>query len=128
MKMDVPVESHGNMLSLKENPGGVTFSIQVVPRSAKCEILGIINDTLKIRLTAPPVDGKANEECLRFLASLLDVARNRLSIVGGQTSRRKTIQVSGMGAKELAALLERILPVNRAPELFDMISRRGKNV
>ena len=116
------------MLPLKETPNGVTFSIQVVPRSAKCEIVGISNDTLKIRLTAPPVDGKANEECLRFLSTLFDVAKNRLSIIGGQTSRRKTIQVSGMGSKELAALLERIIPVNRAPELFDAISRKGETV
>jgi hypothetical protein len=114
------------MLPLKETPKGVTFSIQVVPRSSKCEIMGIFNNTLKIRLTAPPVEGKANEECLRFLSSLFNVARNRLSIVGGQTSRKKTIQVSGMGSTEMEGLLERILPVDRAPELFDAFSRKDE--
>jgi uncharacterized protein (TIGR00251 family) len=116
------------MLPLKETPNGVAFSIQVVPRSSRCEIVGIINDTLKIRLTAPPVEGKANEECLRFLSALFDVSKNRLSIVGGQTSRRKIIQVSGMGSTEMEGLLERILPVNRAPELFDAFTRKGKPV
>jgi uncharacterized protein len=114
------------MLPLKETPSGVIFSIQVVPRSSRCEIVGMVNDTLKVRLTAPPVDGKANEECLRFLASRFDMARNRLSIIGGQTSRRKTIQISGMTLKELEVLLERIVPISRVPELFDTPDREEK--
>ena len=106
------------MISRKETPNGVTFSVQVVPRSSKCEIVGILNDMLKIKITAPPVDGKANEQCLRFLSASLGVARNRLTLVSGQTSRRKTFLVSGMGQKDLEDIIAKILPVNRAPELF----------
>jgi uncharacterized protein (TIGR00251 family) len=116
------------MSLLKETHHGVSFPIQVVPRSSKCEIVGIINDTLKIRLTAPPVDGKANEECLRFFSDLFGVPRTRLSILSGQTSRRKIIQVSGLGSTELSALLEKKIPVNRAPELFDAFSKKDKPV
>lgn len=121
------MDGHDHMLSLKETKSGVTFSVQVVPRSSKCEVVGVTNDTLKVRLTAPPVEGKANEECLRFLSTQFDMARNRLSIVGGQTSRRKVIQVSGMGLSELEALLKSIVPVNRAPELFDTIEKKDEN-
>lgn len=121
------MDGHDYMLPLKETKIGVTFSVQVVPRSSKCEIVGVTNDTLKIRLTAPPVEGKANEECLRFLSARFDMARSRLSIVGGQTSRRKVIQVSGIGSNELEALLQRIVPLNRAPELFDTIGREDEN-
>lgn len=116
------------MLSLKETKTGVTFSIQVIPRASKCEISGVTGDALKIRLTAPPVEGKANEECLRFLSARLDLARNRLSIVGGQTSRKKVIQVSGMKPHELEALLTIVVPVNRAPDLFDTINRKDESV
>ena len=115
------------MFPLKETKSGVTFPVQVVPRSSKCEMIGLINDTLKVRLTAPPVEGKANEECLRFLASRFDVARNRLSIVSGEASRRKTIQIFGMTSKELTVLLERIVPVSRVPELFDHLDEEGKS-
>ncbi len=115
------------MLSLKETKIGVTFPVQVIPRAAKCEIVGAANDALKIKLMAPPVEGKANEACLRFLAEQLDVARSRLSIISGQTSRKKVIQVSGMKPSELAALLTRIVPINRAPELFDTIVRKDEN-
>jgi uncharacterized protein (TIGR00251 family) len=108
------------MLPLKESPNGITFSIQVVPRASKCEVTGIVNDALKIRLTAPPVDGKANEECLRYLSGLLGVARNRLTIVSGQTSRKKSILISGMGRKDLEKILSGIIPPDRAPELFDI--------
>ena len=108
------------MLLLKETPLGVAFSIQVVPRSRKCEIAGVITDAIKVRLTAPPVEGKANEECLRFFSGLLGISRNRLSIVSGQTSRKKTLLVSGMAEKELAVILSHMLPANRTPELFDV--------
>lgn len=115
------------MLPLKETKSGVTFPVQVVPRSSKCQMIGRVNDTLKVRLTAPPVDGKANEECLRYLSTLFNVSRNRLSIVSGQTSRRKVIQISGMDSGGLETLLERILPPNRAPELFDNLDEEGKS-
>ncbi len=113
------------MLPLKETKIGVTFSVQVIPRASKCEIVGATGDALKVKLSAPPVEGKANEACLRFLAEQFNLARNRLSIIGGQTSRKKVIQVSGMKSNEMAMLLKSVIPAaNRAPELFDMVVRK----
>ncbi|NLN59763.1 MAG: DUF167 domain-containing protein [Deltaproteobacteria bacterium] len=107
------------MLPLKETRHGITFPVQVVPRASKCEITGLVNGLIKIRLTAPPVGGKANEECLRFLSKRLDIPGNRLSIVSGRTSRRKVIQVSRMGLDELAGLLKKIIPKTPMPDLFE---------
>ncbi|MBN1547038.1 MAG: YggU family protein [Syntrophaceae bacterium] len=112
---------------MKETSHGMTFPIQVIPRSRKSEIVGILNDTLKVRLTAPPVDGKANEECVRFFSDLLNIPRNRISIISGQTSRKKTLLISGIGKEDLASMLSVVTPVNRAPELFDSLDQEDQN-
>jgi uncharacterized protein (TIGR00251 family) len=108
------------MLPLKETPHGITLSLQVIPRSRKCEIAGLVGDAIKVRLTAPPVEGKANEECLRFFADIFGIPRNRLSIVTGQSSRKKTLLVSGVEANALVPILSRLLSSGRTPELFDL--------
>jgi len=60
-----------------------------------------VDDALKVSLTAPPVDGKANEACIEFFANLLKVPRSSVSIAAGQTSRNKVIRVAGLSAAEL---------------------------
>ncbi len=113
------------MLPLKETKIGVTFPVHVIPRASKCEMVGTTNGALKVRLAAPPVEGKANEACLRFLAEQFNLPRNRLSIVGGRTSRKKIVQVSGMTTNEMAMLLTKVIPASsRAPDLFDVIVRK----
>ncbi len=69
------------------------LSILLVPNASQNEIVGWHDGALKIRLAAPPVDGKANEELLRFLAKKLDLAPSELSIEGGQTSKRKRLNI-----------------------------------
>ena len=72
--------------------------MQVQPRAARSEIVGAHGDAIKIRLAAPPVDGAANEELVRFLAERLGVRRNDVTIVRGDTARRKALRIRGMTA------------------------------
>lgn len=80
--------------------------VHVQPRAKRSEVAGRHGDALKVRLQAPPVDGAANEELVRFLAESLGVARRAVTITGGLTSRRKTVEIEGLAAEDLAARLE----------------------
>ncbi|MBU4370600.1 MAG: YggU family protein [Proteobacteria bacterium] len=91
------------MIPLRETETGVVFRIRVVPRALRREPVGIRDDALKLRITAPPVEGKANRECVRMLAELLGVKRTQVAIISGHASRTKTVAVEGVKAKEIAA-------------------------
>ncbi len=90
------------MLNIKEESSGVFFKVRVMPRSSKNQIVGYYDDAIKIRLTAAPLEGKANEACRAFLAEILSVSRARIEIVSGQTSRNKLIKVAGVSAQRVA--------------------------
>ena len=81
------------MLWTKEVPGGVTFKITVQPRASKNEIVGLQGDALKVRLTAPPVEGAANRLCVELLAKSLRVRRSDVEIIHGHRSRAKKVLV-----------------------------------
>lgn len=89
------------MISISEKNGSVTFKVRVQPRASRTELAGEHDGALKLRLGAPPVDGKANEACRRFLADLLDVRLNAVEIVNGESSRDKRIRVRGVTAEQL---------------------------
>lgn len=89
------------MIPLRETPGGVTFAIKVHPRAKKNASAGKSGDALKVALTAPPVEGKANQACIEFLAKLLEVPRSSVTIAAGETSRNKVIRVAGLSAVEV---------------------------
>jgi len=74
--------------------GGVRISVQITPNAKKSEVIGVLEDALKIRLRAQPIEGKANEALVRFLADTLSVPKNAVSITHGQTNKRKMIEVS----------------------------------
>jgi uncharacterized protein (TIGR00251 family) len=93
------------MIPIRETATGVVFRIRVVPRASRCEVVGIQDDALKLRITAPPVEGKANEECIRLLAELLGVKKTQVTIVAGHASRIKTVNVEGRKAREIAAVV-----------------------
>ena len=78
-----------NSLFLKANPQGIIFKVFVQPKSSKNMITGIYSDALKIKLTAPPVDGAANKMCIKFLAKCLEVPKTSLEIISGHASRTK---------------------------------------
>ena len=85
--------------------GGATLSLHVQPGAKKSECAGLHGEELKIRLAAPPVDGKANEALLRFLAQRLAIPRQQISLKSGQTSRQKVIEIESVTAERLATLL-----------------------
>ena len=93
------------MVSIHNSPSGATFSVRVHPRAKKNAIAGEIGDALKLSLTAPPVEGKANQAVIRFLAEFLQVPRSSVTIAAGETSRNKIVRVAGLTAAELQARL-----------------------
>jgi uncharacterized protein len=98
------------VIPIRDTPSGATFAVRVQPRARKNAITGVFGDALKLALTAPPVEGKANQACTEFLAELLNVPRSSVTIVGGQTSRNKVICVAGRTAAEVKQRLGGSLP------------------
>jgi uncharacterized protein len=83
---------------------GAAVAVRVTPRASKNEIVEILSDdTVKVHITAPPVEGEANEALLKFLAEVLGVPKSRLDIVAGATGRDKIISVIDMDAETLHA-------------------------
>jgi len=85
-----------------------TLSVRVQPRASRNEVAGWVGESLKIKLTAPPVEGAANEACLAFLAKLLDLAPSRLAITQGARSRTKVVRITGLTQGEVHAKLSRV--------------------
>jgi hypothetical protein len=94
------------MIAVHDTPSGATFAVKIHPRAKKNAITGQVGDALKLALTAPPVDGKANQACIDFFAKLLNVPRSSVTIAAGQTSRNKVIRVAGLSAEEVRARLD----------------------
>lgn len=83
----------------------VSLSIRIQPRASKNEIVQMESGGLKIRLTAPPVDGAANEALVKFLAHTLSVPRSHVEIVSGHTSREKVVRITGISNAEAKRVL-----------------------
>ena len=88
------------MTLIRETSESITFQVRVHPRAKKNAITGELGDALKLSLTAPPVEGRANEACIEFFAQLLRVPRSSVTIASGQTSRNKVIRVAGLSRAE----------------------------
>ena len=95
------------MLELNEKDGAVTIKVRVQPRASRTEIIGEHAGAIKMRVAAPPVDGKANEECRRYLAKLLKVGATSVEIISGDSSRDKVIRVSNISAGRVLEALGR---------------------
>jgi len=93
------------MISIKEMSDGVVFSIRVLPRSSRCEITGIQDNSLKLKITAPPVEGKANEECIRFLSDKLGIKKGQIKIKSGHKSKNKTVAISGINKEDIESII-----------------------
>jgi uncharacterized protein len=93
------------VIPVHESSSGVTFAVKVQPRAKKNAIVGELGDALKVALTAPPVEGRANEACIEFLANLLKVPRSSVTIASGESSRRKVIRITGLSAAEVTSRL-----------------------
>jgi uncharacterized protein len=79
------------MLALTEKNEGLVLKVAVVPRASRNQVAGLKGDALKIKLTAPPVEGAANKACLQFLAKALGLPKSSLAIISGESSRTKRI-------------------------------------
>ncbi len=86
------------MITLTAKEDGVTFAVRVRTRASKSGVAGELDGAIKIRLAAPPVDGEANEELVRFLAKLFRVPRQQIALISGQKSKNKLVRVSGVSA------------------------------
>ncbi len=92
------------MQFVQENAQGLTLKVFVQPRSSKNMIAGLHGDAIKIKLTAPPVDGAANKMCVNYLAKCLNVPKSSIEILSGHSSRTKRLYVHYKKEKESAGL------------------------
>ena len=86
------------MVRIEQSSDGVSFAIRVHPRARRERISGVLGDAVKLEITAPPVEGKANSACLDFFANFLKVPRSSVTIAAGLSSRNKVIRVTGVSA------------------------------
>ncbi|NJD26084.1 MAG: YggU family protein [Betaproteobacteria bacterium] len=84
--------------------GRITLTLHIQPGAKKTECAGLHGDALKIRLAAPPVDGKANAALVDFIATTLGLPKSAVTLKSGQTSRRKVVEVVGAISSEVKAL------------------------
>ncbi|MBS1969910.1 MAG: YggU family protein [Bdellovibrionales bacterium] len=84
---------------------GVKLTLFIQPKASKNEIIGPHNGALKVKITAPPVDGKANAELVEFLSEILEIPKRQIEILKGETGRNKTVEITGLTAEEVAAKL-----------------------
>lgn len=86
-------------------PGGIRLRIHAQPKASKTEIVGPVEGALKIKLRAPPVDGKANEVLIEFLAELFDRPRRDVILLKGETNRHKLVQIDGITMEMAKSIL-----------------------
>ena len=83
------------MTKIKGRPSSILLNIKAVPNAARSEVVGWLGDVLKVRLKAPPVDGKANVELCRFLAKELGLSKGSVSLATGASARLKRVEIQG---------------------------------
>jgi uncharacterized protein (TIGR00251 family) len=90
---------------IEPTASGVRIRLRVQPRASRNEVAGEHGDALRVRLTAPPVDGAANEALVRFLAERLGVTRSAVRLVAGASGRSKVVEIDGVGEVQARARL-----------------------
>jgi uncharacterized protein len=101
--MSQPTQLRNEIISVKSEY--VELAVSVIPRSSRCEIAGIHNNALRVKLTSPPVENEANIKCCEFIAKKLGIARRQVVIIRGQTSRRKVLRIEGVSEKTVRQTL-----------------------
>lgn len=91
---------------IQETNDGIVFKVTIQPRASQNEIMGLQGDALKIRLTAPPIEGAANKMCIAFLAKLLKVRKSDVEIVRGQSARTKKILLRSATREKIESFLK----------------------
>jgi len=93
------------MIQFTERDDSVIFTVRVVPRASRSEIVGEYNGALKIRIASPPVDGAANEELIKVLSKFFGVSKTSTEIISGQTSKQKQVRVNGLNRQDFLKLI-----------------------
>lgn len=93
-------------LNVRETAIGLEVRIHVQPRAKRCEISGIYNGALKVKVVAPPVDDAANRAIIEFFASLLDIPKSSISIPTGSKSKDKILQIKGLSFRSFLDRLD----------------------
>ncbi len=96
---------------IQETPGGVILKVLVQPKGSRNEIIGLQDDKLKVKLTAPPVEGAANKLCVDFLAKSLKVRKSDVEILSGYKGKSKRLIVRSALRKDIEALLAKKIKV-----------------
>ena len=91
------------MFHVKETDGGVSFAVKVIPRSSRCEISGIRGDALVIKLTDPPLEGRANSACIECIAGFLDLPKSNVRIIAGFKAKNKRLLVTGITREQVVS-------------------------
>jgi uncharacterized protein (TIGR00251 family) len=94
-------ENHGDKSPVKTVPGGVVISCKAAPSASKTAIAEIGAEEVRVRIAAPPVDGKANKELIRFFAKLLGVSKSSVEILKGESGKNKRLLVAGVTAEDV---------------------------
>ena len=101
-----------DMVRLRESKKGLTFDIQVIPHASRAEIAGVQEGAFKIKVTAPPVVGAANEACIKLLAKELGLKKSQMEISSGAKSRKKTVLIKDISKAELETKINNICKTN----------------
>jgi uncharacterized protein (TIGR00251 family) len=96
-------------MQIRETENGVVIRVKVTPNSSRSALLPGPEGLLAVKLTSPPVEGKANKELIKFLAKRIRIAPSAIAIIKGQSSREKTLLISGVDEKTVREILERAL-------------------
>ena len=92
--------------AIETRPGGVRLHVHAQPGAKRTEFAGLHGDAIKIRVHAPPVDGKANEELIRFLAESFSISASNVTLVRGDKSRTKVFDLAGVDATSVIKFIE----------------------
>jgi len=92
-------------LAIRDSPGGCTLPVRVHPGARRNAITGVHDGALKVSLTTPPTDGRANQTLIAFLAGELRIPRARVTLLTGTASRTKSLRIAGLSAAQLRAAL-----------------------
>ncbi len=97
-----------NVVLLRESKKGLTFDIQVIPHASRVELAGVQEGAFRVKVTAPPVEGAANEACIKLLAKELGLKKSQMEITSGVKSRKKTVLIKDINKAELETKINNI--------------------
>lgn len=93
-------------MTIRPTPSGVCLELHVQPGASRTEVAGLHGDRLKLRIAAPPVDGKANDALIGWLAERCGIPQSRVRVVRGVSSRRKSVEIEGVTVEAVRGALE----------------------